>query len=312
MHRNPITLEALEVIDAIDRRGSFAKAAEELNKATSALSYTVQKLEEQLDVTLFQRQGRRSVLTQAGTLLLDEGREILHATALLADKTREIATGWEPRLRIAIESIMDYPAFFEQLNLFLQQHPSIEIDIVESVLEGGWDALEHGRVDLVVGAPGPVPQQKGFRTLPIGIGDMTPVIASSHPLAAIAKDPDALQQAIVDVRRIITHDTTSTNVARTSGLVDGRERLYVQTMDQKIAAISSGLGVGHLPRKRIQPLLDNGTLTELHLYVASADEGPNRKFAGNNSELYLAWNLSHKGRALKTLTQQLHKVMQSQ
>ena len=75
--RNPITMESLETLDAIERRGSFAKAAEELNKATSAVSYTVQKLEEQLDISLFQRQGRRSVLTPAGRLILVEGREIL-------------------------------------------------------------------------------------------------------------------------------------------------------------------------------------------------------------------------------------------
>jgi len=44
--RNPITIEVLEIIDAIDRRGSFAKAAEELNKAPSAISYGIQKLED--------------------------------------------------------------------------------------------------------------------------------------------------------------------------------------------------------------------------------------------------------------------------
>lgn len=298
MNRNPITLEALEVIDAIDRRGSFAKAAEELNKATSALSYTVQKLEEQLAVTVFQRQGRRSVLTPAGELLLHEGRDILAATALLADKTRELATGWEPRLRIAIESLMDGPAVFAQLNVFLQHHPSIEIDITECVLGGGWDALEHGKVDLLVGAPGPVPQQKGFRTLPVRSREMIPVIARVHPHAALADDPEAWQRARTGVRRIIAHDTTATNVARTAGLVDGLQRLYVQTMEQKVAAICSGLGIGHLPRGRIAPLLHNGTLIELQHSPADLP-----------AQLFLAWNLSHKGRALKALTEQLHQAL---
>ncbi|MEJ2418819.1 MAG: LysR family transcriptional regulator, partial [Exilibacterium sp.] len=85
MSYSPITLDALQALDAIERRGSFAKAAEELNKATSALYYTVQKLEEQLGVTVFQRQGRRSVLTASGRWLLDEGRTILGATTYLAD-----------------------------------------------------------------------------------------------------------------------------------------------------------------------------------------------------------------------------------
>lgn len=47
-----LTLEALRVMDAIDRRGSFAAAADELGRVPSALSYTMQKLEEELDVVL--------------------------------------------------------------------------------------------------------------------------------------------------------------------------------------------------------------------------------------------------------------------
>ncbi|WP_421165267.1 LysR family transcriptional regulator, partial [Aeromonas dhakensis] len=52
-----LTLEAIRVLDAIDRRGSFAAAADELGKVPSALSYTVQKLEDELDAMLFDRSG---------------------------------------------------------------------------------------------------------------------------------------------------------------------------------------------------------------------------------------------------------------
>ena len=138
MRRNPISIEVLETLDAIDRRGSFAKAAEELNKATSAVSYAVQKLEEQLGIALFQRHGRRSVLTPAGQLILGEGREILQTTARLANKAKELATGWEPRISIAVESLQSYPAFFGVLHEFLREHSTIEIDVCESVLNGGW------------------------------------------------------------------------------------------------------------------------------------------------------------------------------
>ncbi|GAB3092053.1 LysR family transcriptional regulator [Aestuariicella hydrocarbonica] len=299
MSRNPITLEALDVLDAIERRGSFAKAAEELNKATSALSYTVQKLEEQLEVTLFQRQGRRSVLTPAGELLLTEGRDILNATAILADRTKELATGWEPRLAIAIESIMDYPKLFAQLNEFLLRHPGIELDITECVLGGGWDALEHGRADLIIGSPGPAPTQKGFRTVPLGLNDMIPVVANTHPLAASASDPETLKQVIHTARRVITHDTTATNVARTAGLADGKQRLYVQNMDQKQAAICSGIGIGHLPLSRIAPLLKAGKLVELRLYPEPHPA----------NESFLAWKVSHKGKALKALTDLLQQAL---
>lgn len=291
--RNPITLEALEILDTIDRRGSFAKAAEELGKATSALSYGVQKLEEQLDISLFRRQGRRSVMTPAGRLVLEEGRAILEASARLADRAREVATGWEPRLRIAVESLQSYPDFFSVLASFQKDHGSIEIDISECVLNGGWEALEQDRVDLIVGAPGPVPRQLGYRAVALGTWDLVPVIASDHPLAGLAGDREALQGALPDLRRVITHDSSSTGIVRTAGLGDGGKKLFVQNIEQKQQAIQAGLGIGHLPRHRILVQLEEGTLVELSLEEDSGQEG------------LLVWKLSHKGRGLAVLVRML-------
>lgn len=98
INTSPLTLESLLVLDAIEGRGSFAAAAEQLNKVPSALSYIIQKLEEQLGVTLFVRQGRRSVLTPAGQYLLAEGRKLLIAVNKLAEQTQTIAHGWEPKI----------------------------------------------------------------------------------------------------------------------------------------------------------------------------------------------------------------------
>src|SRR5690606_40300491 len=84
-----ISLELFQILDAIDRRGSFAAAAEELGKVASALSYSIQKHEQALGVSLFVRAGRRSVFTPVGRLLLERGRAILGATASLADERSE-------------------------------------------------------------------------------------------------------------------------------------------------------------------------------------------------------------------------------
>jgi DNA-binding transcriptional LysR family regulator len=293
MARNPITIEALETLDAIERRGSFAKAAEEMNKATSAVSYAVQKLEEQLDITLFQRQGRRSVLTPAGRLILMEGRDILQITAHLANKAKELATGWEAHISIAVESLQSYSSFFAVLSEFVREHPTIEIDVSESVLNGGWEALERGQVDLIVGSPGPVPLQKGYRAIPMKRVDLLPVIASCHELAYMAGKPESLGLLLAKVRRIITHDTSMTNVARSEGLSSDGKMFYVQNMDQKVAAIQAGIGIGHLPRQRIQTQLDDGELLPLDLPAVSVLEN------------FLAWKSSNKGRGLQALSQRL-------
>ncbi|MFT5710839.1 MAG: DNA-binding transcriptional LysR family regulator [Halioglobus sp.] len=293
MSKNPITIEVLETIDAIDRRGSFAKAAEELNKATSAISYAVQKLEEQLDIAVFQRQGRRSVLTPAGRLILAEGREILQATARLANKAKEVATGWEPRISIAVESVQSYPVFFSQLREFLEEHPTVEIDICESVLNGGWEALEQDRVDLIVGSPGPVPLQKGYRAIELASAELLPVIASGHMLASLIDNPEAFAAALPKVRRVVTHDTSMIDVARSAGLSSEGKMFFVQNIDQKGEAILAGIGIGHLPRQRIQQQLNKGELIALDL-AEDLDHG-----------CFLAWKLSNRGKGLQALAKKL-------
>ena len=250
----------------------------------------MQKLEEQFGFAVFRRDGRRSVLTPAGRFLLDEGRKILNATSLLVEKAKEVATGWEPRLSIAVESVVNYSVLFEVIAEFLSKHEGLEIDVCECVLNGGWEALEHDRVHLLVGAPGPVPAKKGFRAISIGESDLLPVIGAKHPLSTSVQHADKLESSLTKLRRVVSHDTSMANIARSVGLSIGSTNvLYVQTMDQKIEAVLSGLGICHLPRYRIEGYLERGEMLELGM----------NSF---NPERFVAWKIDNKGMALKTLS----------
>src|SRR6185369_904555 len=103
-----ITLEALTVVDAIDRRGSFAAAAAELHRVPSALTYQVHKLESDLDVRIFDRRGHRAALTPAGRELLLAGRVLLERAGELERRVRRVATGWEPELRLAVDVLVPW------------------------------------------------------------------------------------------------------------------------------------------------------------------------------------------------------------
>ncbi len=107
-----LTLEALRVMDAIDRRGSFAAAADELGRVPSALSYTMQKLEEELDVVLFDRSGHRTKFTNVGRMLLERGRVLLEAADKLTTDAEALARGWETHLTIVTEALVPTAAFF--------------------------------------------------------------------------------------------------------------------------------------------------------------------------------------------------------
>ena len=73
MAQPKISLDHWSVLVSVVESGSYAKAAERIHKSQSTLTYAVQQLERLLDIKVFQRQGRRSVLTPAGELLYRRG-----------------------------------------------------------------------------------------------------------------------------------------------------------------------------------------------------------------------------------------------
>lgn len=287
---SPITLEALSILLTIDKRGSYAAAAEELNKVPSALSYVVQKLEEQLETTLFQKQGRRSVLTPAGKHLVTQGEKILDEIDKLADKTKSIATGWEPRIRIAIDSMFNHSGTFQIIQKFLSDYPDIELDIREEVMSGGWEALIDDDVDLLIGAAGPVPQQKGIHGTAIAKLDRVFAVHPDHPLAK--EKPPISHDRLAKERTVVVHDSARTAIPWTKGIITQSRYFYVPTVDCKVRAQLAGIGCGYLPRQHVQDYLDRGQLVELEI------ENPPHT---SKMDMFMAWKIVNQGKGLKAL-----------
>jgi DNA-binding transcriptional LysR family regulator len=302
MNTSPISIEALLVLDAIEYRGSYAAAAEQLHKVPSALSYIVQKLEEQLNVTLFVRQGRRAVLTPAGKHLLLEGRKVLQAINLLSEQTQTIANGWEPKIRIACDAIIDINPIFCGIEAFLAEHKNIEIDVREEVMSGTWEALIEDKVDLVIGAPSPVPSQKGIRAIKTGTLDSVLVVAKTHELSGkrdknvLTKNTSTKNKSLIQAsdltkyRSIIVHDSAQHEIPWSVNMIEGSQQFFVSSITQKIAAILAGIGIGHLPKVLVQHYIESGQLVAIELADKPIPQ-----------DLYMAWKISNKGKGLKQL-----------
>ncbi|HSO07336.1 MAG TPA: LysR family transcriptional regulator [Pelomicrobium sp.] len=287
-----LTLDALSVLDAIDRRGSFAAAGEELHNVPSAITYIVQKLEEDLGVALFDRTGHRAVLTDAGKELLREGRHLLRAAGALEARVKRVATGWEAELRVAFDDILPLAPILALVNEFYADACPARLRLQAEVLAGCWDALMSDRADFVIGAPGDGPPGGGYATRPLGVVDFVFAVAPGHPLAA-APEPLAAER-VLEHRSVAVADSSRHLPARTTGLLSGQEVLTVPSMQAKVAAQVAGLGVGYLPRYLADPHLESGAL------VAKETEEPKA-----STPLYLAWRTSHRGRALKWFQERL-------
>jgi len=245
-----LSMDALIVMDAIARKGSFAAAAESLHRVPSAITYTIRKLEEDLGITLFDRRGHRAYLTEAGLELLNEGRHLLTAAQTLESRVKRIASGIETDICIAINDLMQEKAVYKVLEAFYAQGFGTRVKLVREVFGGSWDALTTGRADISIGAPGDAPATTGVNTLLLGQLEFVFAVAPHHPLAA--HDEPLLNQHILPYRVVAAADSSRNLPPRTSGILSGQDVLTVPDMQSKLNAQLAGLGVGYLPRKLAQ------------------------------------------------------------
>jgi len=216
----------------------------------SAITYTVRRLEEALDVLLFDRTGRRARFTPAGRELLERGRALLADAAAVEQRVQRVATGWESELRVAVDTIVPLTRVWPLVGRFYadcqerdQAHTRLRIS--QEVLGGGWDALAEGRVDLVLGASGDPPPGGGYRTRLMAEVPMVFVVAPRHALARAA-EPLA-ESSILPHRAVVAADSSRRLPPRTVGLLTGQDTLTVPDLPAKLAAQVAGLGCGAIP-----------------------------------------------------------------
>lgn len=285
-----LTLDALAVLDAIDGQGSFAAAAAELHRVPSAITYQVHKLEQDLDVCLFDRRGHRAKLTPAGRELLQEGRRLLRAAGELELRIRRVATGWETDLRIAVDTMIPFKVLYPLLDRFYRECAQegtapTRLRMGSEVLGGTWDALLDARADLAIGAPGEVPAAGRLRVRRLGEIEMVFAVAPQHPLATLA---EPLANAALQGHRIVAiADSSRVAPARSFGLLDGQDTLTVADAQAKLAAQVAGLGCGWLPRFLAAPAAAAGEL------VIKQIEEPLPAVP-----VHVAWRAERPGRAL--------------
>lgn len=288
-----INLDALIVLDSIARCGSFAAAAKELYRVPSSITYAIQKLEDNLEVTIFDRHGHRAHLTPAGEALLREGRDLLALADGVERNIKRVATGWEAELRIAVGDLIPYAKVLDLCEAFYKIAPDTRLRLSTEVLGGTWDALVSGRADLVIGAPGDGPPGGGYALHPLGEVKFVFVVAPHHPLA---KEKEPLTNDIIRKYRAVAAADSSRGLApRTVALLPGQQVLTVADLYQKADAQKRGLGIGHLPRHLIEADIATGDLL-----VKATEDG-----ASTLHMIYYAWRTRHQGKALNWFKQQM-------
>lgn len=287
-----LSLDALQILDAIDRRGSFSAAGKALHKVPSTISYTVAKLEDDLGVQLFDRVGPRAELTVAGRALLDEGRHLLRAARELELRVRRVASGWESELTLALDSV--FPAWLlgADVQAFREVARQTRLRLVSEALSGTWEALLDRRADLLVGAAGEGPSGGGYVVEPLGTVAFVFAVAPRHPLARV--EGVLGREQLADHCAVAVADSARRLLPRTVGLLMGQETLTVPDMVSKVRLQCQGVGFGFLPEPCARAAAARGELVIREV----AEHKPDESF-------WLAWRTGEDGAALRWWRQRL-------
>lgn len=145
-----MTLQQLEYILALDRYGNYAKAAFACDVTQPTLSAMIQKLETELGMKIFDRRRQPVVATRDGRAVIEQARVVLHEAGRLRQIVEEEKDSLEGTFTLAVlPTIAPYliPHFFPQM---MNEHPEMDVRIVEMKTSGIKQALTDGDIDAAV------------------------------------------------------------------------------------------------------------------------------------------------------------------
>lgn len=178
-------IRQLRTFQAVATLLSFHRASERLNYAQSSVSAQIHALEEELDVQLFDRLGRRIALTDAGHQLLAYASKILN---LVDETTDEIAAASIPQgtLTIRVPETLAVHRFPPLIKIFHERFPGVQLHFITCALDGLEKDLKKGITDLAFLLAESI-NAAGLSVEALGFEELVPVARFDHPLAQKTK-----------------------------------------------------------------------------------------------------------------------------
>lgn len=252
------TLEQWRMFQAVARAGGFNQAAEVVHKSQSTIHHAVHKLEQAIDLSLFETKGRQVVLTPAGELMLRRADYLLDEAGKLEALAGAVTEGTESDLVIAVDHAFPYDLVLQSLNRVSAEYPMVCIHIRETVLSGGNELLQTGEVGLSI-SPLTLPD-----TLNEELCEVT-FVAVASPTHTLAQATRKLTfEDLKTHRQIVTRDSGRQSNA-SQGWLGAEHRWTVDHLRTSVNLVDRGFGFAWLPEPLIQEQLNTGRLLPLAL-----------------------------------------------
>jgi len=237
----------LAIVREVDRQGSLTAAADQLHLTQSALSHSMRKLEEQLGVAIWYREGRSLRPTQAGEYLLAVANRLIPQLQHTEEQLQQFAQGERGALRIGMECHPCYQWLLKIVSPYLAAWPAVDVDVKQKFQFGGIGALFGYEIDMLV-TPDPL-YKAGLHFEPVFDYEQVLVVGPGHPLRGQhhAKPEQLSNETLITYPVAIDRLDIYTHFLMPAGISPKRHK-PIETTDIMLQMVASGRGVAALPR----------------------------------------------------------------
>jgi DNA-binding transcriptional LysR family regulator len=254
-----LTLDQIRVFITVAETGSFSDAARTLNRAQSAVTHAIRRLEAETEMPVFDRSTYRPTLTEAGKALLVRARRIVAETALFRDHAKSLARGLEPELSIAIDPMFPMPLAVEALRAFCDHFENVPVRVHMRSLGAGAQLVVVGTCAIGL-VPYPIIEMTSLEAVPMLPVELVPVAAPSHPLALHAGRISAT--ALHDHIQLVLTDASIVTEGRDFGVLSSKN-WRIADLGAKKSLLVAGMGWGNMPAHMVRDELADGSLVRL-------------------------------------------------
>lgn len=254
-------INQLKYVVQVAKLLSFSKAADQLCVTQPALSHQIQKLEEEVGVSLFERKTRSVKLTYAGEVFALSAGKILTDLETLRKSMQEIRLARTGNIRVGTTSAHIVPDLFAHVSAFQNQCPGIRVQIVETAGSLSLaDMLANGGVDaafLISSAEDMLDAR--IRYYPLIRGRVALVVSDKHRFAGKKRIRlrDLAEESFVFPGRALSMHALALKICRESGF-EPKILCECDQVDTVLSFVASGKGIGFISSQSIAKRLTPG------------------------------------------------------
>jgi DNA-binding transcriptional LysR family regulator len=257
-----VTIDQLRTLRAVVEAGSFSAAARRLGRVQAAVSQSVDRLEAQLGLRLFDRSGRVPRLTAHGEAIVAAAARVESGVEALDELVASLKRGAETTLSIVVDVMFPTASLVAFAKDFAATYPCVALVLFTDTLSAVTTHVRAKRSTWGVALEDADLTDLEHRSIADVL--LVPVAAPTHPLAQRTGTLD--RAALADSVQIVLGEHRPDHAEDDHGVFSPRTWRVVD-LATKHALIASGLGWGHMPEHVVRKDVQAGKLVELRLEV---------------------------------------------